>query len=349
MRDPVMNESNREDRLREETKNWTEKLFHPGVKILRREGEEKGLKKAVCALYEQQTSQWPQLKLAVENVAKTEIRNIRVAGRRVKLQYNPARLVNVTASTNREEIAKRPCPLCPHNLHQPQKALPFTEHWLLVCNPLPILREHMVLIHRQHRPQTARGILKDILRFTELTGLATFYNGPQSGASIPDHLHIQATHPGQVPLVRQLPPASKSCSGILFQQELPQRIFLYGKTYSHAEKLFDQTIAALNRQGGKEQSDEPELNLAVFKRGVGEVPVVVVHPRYRHRPSCFYLKGEQRCMVSPGAADMSGLVILPRREDFIRLDGRKMHSIYEEISLPENHFAALSEELDERK
>ena len=119
-----MNESDREDRLREETKNWTEKLFHPGVKILRREGEEKGLKKAVCALYEQQRGQWPQLKLAVENVAKTEIRNIRVAGRRVKLQYNPARLVNVTASTNREEIAKRPCPLCPHNLHQPQKALP---------------------------------------------------------------------------------------------------------------------------------------------------------------------------------------------------------------------------------
>lgn len=344
-----MNESNREDRLREETTNWTEKLFHPGVKILRREGEKKGLKKAVCALYEQQRGQWMQLKLAVENVAKTEIRNIRVAGRRVKLQYNPARLVNVTASTNREEIAKRPCPLCPHNLHQPQKALPFTEHWLLVCNPLPILREHLVLIHRQHRPQTARGILKDILRFTELTGLATFYNGPQSGASIPDHLHIQATHPGQVPLVRQLPPASESCSGILFQQELPQRIFLYGKTYSHAEKLFDQTIAALNRQGGKEQSDEPELNLAVFKRGVGEVPVVVVHPRYRHRPSCFYLKGEQRCMVSPGAADMSGLVILPRREDFIRLDGRKMHSIYEEICLPENRFAALIEELEERK
>jgi len=54
-------------------------------------------------------------------------------------------------------------------------------------------------------------------------------------------------------------------------------------------------------------------------------------------------------MVSPGAADMSGLVILPRREDFIRLDGRKMRSIYEEICLPENHFAALSEELEERK
>ena len=321
-------------------------MFHPGLEILLREGRQKGLKKAVRALYEQQTSQWPHLKLAVKNVAEAETRSIRVAGRRVKLQHNPARLANVTASTSGAETNRRPCPLCPQTLHQPQKALPFAENWFVVCNPLPILRGHMVLIHRQHRPQTVRGILKSMLCFTELTGLATFYNGPRSGASIPDHLHLQASYPGQVPLVRQLPAAGESFSGILAQQELPQRIFIYGKTHSHAERLFNRTIASFNLQSGKEESGEPELNLAVFPRGVGKVPVIVVHPRYRHRPSCFYLKGEQHYVVSPGAADMAGVVILPRREDFLRLNGRKMRSIYKEVCLPENRFAALCEKLE---
>ena len=327
------------------SKPWQAKLFRPGLEILRRRGEEKGLKKALRSLYEQQKSQWPQLKLAVENVAQAQIRSIRVAGLRIKLQYNPARLVNVTAATCREETARRPCPLCPQNLHQPQKALPFAEHWFVACNPLPLFLQHMVLIHRQHTSQTVRGILKDMLRFAELTGLATFYNGPASGASVPDHLHIQAAYPEQVPLARQLPATGESYSGILLQQGPPQRIFVYGKTHSHAEKLFDRTVAAVNRQSAKEQSSEPEINLAVFRRGAGKVPVIVVHPRYRHRPACFYLKGEQHYMVSPGAADMAGLVILPRREDFLRLDGRKMRSIYREVCLPETRFEALRQEL----
>jgi len=340
-----MNESVREGRFKKETKSWQEKLFDPGLEILRREGRQKGLKKAIRVLYEHQTNQWPGLKLAVENLAKAETRSIRVAGRRVKLQFNPARLKNVTASSSEEETAERPCPICPQNLHQPQKALPFTENWFVVCNPLPIFREHMVLIHRQHRPQTIRGILKDMLRFTELTGLATFYNGPRSGASIPDHLHIQASYPGQVPLVRQLPATVESFSGILVQQGLPQRIFVYGRTYSHAENLFNRIIASFNRLSGKEESAEPELNLAVFGRDAGKVPVLVIHPRYRHRPSCYYLKGKRRYVVSPGAADMAGVVILPRREDFIRLNGHKMRSIFKEVCLPENHFAALCEKL----
>ena len=340
-----MNEPDREGKIRGEIKSWQEKLFHPGLEILQREGRQKGLKKAVRALYEQQTSDWPHLKLAVKNVAEAETRSIRVAGRRVKLQHNPARLANVTAPTSRAETDRRPCPLCPQNLHQEQKALPFAENWFAVCNPLPILRGHMVLIHRTHRSQTVRGILKSMLRFTELTGLATFYNGPRSGASIPDHLHLQAGYPHQVPLVRQLPEASESFSGILAQQELPQRIFIYGETYSHAERLFNRTITSFNLEIGKEESPEPELNLAVFPRGAGKVPVIVVHPRYRHRPSCFFLKGEQRYMVSPGAADMAGLVILPRREDFTRLNGHKMRSIYREVCLPENRFAALREKL----
>ena len=47
-------------------------------------------------------------------------------------------------------------------------------------------------------------------------------------------------------------------------------------------------------------------------------------------------------MISPGAADMAGLVILPRREDFARIDGHLMRRIFREVCLPQDSFMNLA-------
>lgn len=60
---------------------------------------------------------------------------------------------------------------------------------------------------------------------------------------------------------------------------------------------------------------------------------VVVFPRKRHRPACYYAEEKDRCLVSPGAVDMAGLFILPRKEDFDRLDTEGIKDIYDQCGL----------------
>jgi len=326
-------------------KHWQARISEQAFEILSKEGEKKGLLAAVDALFEGQIRSWPELNRAVGALEKASTRKIQVDRRSVKLQLNPARLVNVTARITPVEVASRPCPICPQNMPAGQKALPLRGGWLVVCNPLPLFCQHLVLVSREHTPQTVRGILGTMIHFTSHTGFTTLYNGPGSGASIPDHLHIQAAPQGWIPLEGQLPQIRNRFSGALIQQGLPQRIFLAAESVPGMEKLFNRTIFNLNRVRGLESHEEPELNLAVIFREPGVLPLVAVHPRSRHRPACYYLEGEQKFMVSPGAADMAGLVILPRRRDFERLDGRLVRKIFEEVCLPKEQFSALAEEM----
>jgi len=319
---------------------WRDRLFIPGIDIIGREGEEKGLPAALETLYRRQLDYWPGLGEAVAAFDRMQVRPIRLERRRLLLQHNPARVKNVTAPLSPAKLAARPCPLCPQNMPAEQKAVPFDDGWLVVCNPLPIFRNHFVLVYHLHVPQAAAGILDVMLRFTRITGYVSLYNGPASGASIPDHLHLQASPPGSLPLERQLPRVKNSFSGLVADSRLPRRIFLFGRDDFHARELFDRTLAALGRIRGENRDGEPALNLAVVRRGrKGEKPpVVVIHPRSKHRPDCFYFLDERRCVVSPGAADMAGLVIMPRKEDFESLDGRRARAIFREVMLDEERF-----------
>ncbi|HLA39239.1 MAG TPA: DUF4922 domain-containing protein [Candidatus Glassbacteria bacterium] len=318
---------------------WNGRLFISGIKLIARRGETAGLLPAVQAFYSQQIESWRGLREAVAGLKRMNVRRVKLDGRRLLLQHNPARLKNITVTLEPGKLAGRPCPICPQTMPAGQQALPFDKNWLVVCNPLPIFPSHFVLIYRRHEPQAADDVLSAMLRFTRLTGYVTLYNGPRCGASIPDHLHLQASPPGCLPLERQLPPVEDSFSGVVADSRLPRRIFLFGRDDSHAEKLFARTTFALGRLQRKTDVLEPALNLAVVSRGRDRTPLVAVHPRARHRPECFFYEGERRFMISPGAADTAGLVILPRKEDFDRLDGRRLRSIFSEVMLDEERFA----------
>ena len=325
--------------------DWRDRLYVPGVEILAREGEEKGLLPAIRELYAGQVRDWPLLKHRVDALDSIRTRRVQVEGRSLLLQNNPARLANAVAPTDPEKIAARPCPLLPENMPPEQMGLPFAGEWVVVCNPLPFSRLHLVLTSRTHVPQTARGIIRDMLRFTSLTGFISLYNAPGSGASIPDHLHLQAGPPGRLPLVRQLPKTGNGYTGVISDPALPQRIFLYADSAQRMETLFEGAAGIINRCSGHAAEAEPRLNLAVISRVEGKVPLVVVHPRTQHRPSCYYEEGERHFMVSPGSVDMAGLVIVPRLEDFRRLDGWKLKNIFRDVCLDRGQFECLAGEL----
>jgi hypothetical protein len=61
--------------------------------------------------------------------------------------------------------------------------------------------------------------------------------------------------------------------------------------------------------------------------------VTIVIPRSKHRPACYDAKGDAQFLVSPGALDMSGLMIVPRAEDFNRFTLEMVESIIKECGV----------------
>lgn len=325
-------------------KNWEDRLHRDGIKTIKDAGMEAGLPAALDSLYDQQRGSWPMLDKAAAVIENIRTRTLYPDGRAVHLQYNPARIVNVIAPTSPEEVSGRPCPICPRNMPEQQRALPFPDQWLVVCNPLPLFKQHLVLIHRDHVPQSAGNILPAMIEFTRLTGFVTFYNGPSCGASIPDHLHMQASPPGWLPLEEQIP--DMGGRNFVVEKSLPCRIFLSADTVQQAGELFERALGALEPLKTEKSDSEPGMNVAVLGGAGGKRPVVAIHPRRKHRPECYYAEGRDKCLVSPGCADMAGLVIVPRLEDFERMDDTMLKDIFAEVCPTPEEMVQVEQKLD---
>ena len=79
------------------------------------------------------------------------------------------------------------------------------------------------------------------------------------------------------------------------------------------------------------ESGEPMMNLLCWYEK--ETFVTIVIPRRKHRPDCYSAEGEAKCLVSPGALDMGGLIITPRKEDFERMTPELAQQILSEVAL----------------
>lgn len=59
--------------------------------------------------------------------------------------------------------------------------------------PLPHFQRHLTIIDKEHTPQSMKGRFEDMLHLAEnLDEFYILYNGPECGASAPDHMHFQA-------------------------------------------------------------------------------------------------------------------------------------------------------------
>ncbi len=316
---------------------WRTRLHPESLDILLAKGYERGLPSAIEALYSHQSAHWIELQASLQAFRGVLLRPVPVSGREVLLQFNPARLASATAPVSAEAIKARPCFLCPPNMPSGQRFFPFGPGLAAVVNPFPIFRRHIVVLSMQHRPQTVAGTLGPMIDFSRASGFCTLYNGPGSGASAPDHFHFQAGPVGSMPFEKEALALSTEHEGLFVRPGLPQRLYILSRDRSRALEMFENVSAVLRELTGR---DEPEMNLALCPRP-GAEPAVAIHPRGKHRPDCYYREGAGRRMVSPGSCDMAGLVILPRLEDFERLDGQIMEDIYREVGLPENLFEDL--------
>ncbi len=279
------------------------------------------------------------LQRGVAGLANALTRPLISDGSEVLLRHIPHRVASTTAAVDRESIARRPCFLCAANLPPEQKGLAWSDGFTFLCNPFPIVERHLTVVHREHRPQQIAGQVGTMLDLAAaLPGFFVIYNGPQCGASAPDHLHLQAGSRDGLPIVRET--AGKAGPAI---EAYGMRALLFrGPDRSRVRGETEQALALLSAVTGR--GPEPWCNVAAWTEPASGFSLVLF-PRGKHRPEAFHT-GE--LAVSPATIDLSGVLVAPFARDFERLSGEDVAAVYGEVTIPEGQFRDVLARLENR-
>jgi len=277
-------------------------------------------------LFQQQLKVWPLLSSGTEGLARAKTRPVRIDWFDVHVRHIPHRVISTTAAVDRASIERRPCFLCRRNMPAEQEGVQFNADFTIYCNPYPIVDRHVTIIHREHIPQQVAGQFGAFLDMAQaLPGYFVVYNGPECGASAPDHLHFQAG-------LRKLFPIevdSKGTAGPTIPN-YARNVFLFrGSDRNQLAQQMEQTVSLLSAVTGK--SGEPLINIAAFHDATTGWNVYLF-PRGKHRPQVFYT-GE--LTVSPASIDLCGIFVAPLEKDFERISGGDIASIFREVTLPD--------------
>lgn len=296
-----------------------------------------------------QLSVWP---LAAENyrsLKKAGSKVLSIGGLPVTVQLNPCRRISSEASLDKESINRRPCFLCPENRPAEQTNMEFEgrkgRRYRVTLNPYPIFPSHLVISSFEHTPQSIWHRYQDLLDFVrENNEYLGFYNGPESGASAPDHMHFQACPQGLTPLqnrVDELLAAGDDNTLDYLTNVKEARLFhlneyargvfvLCGATAKSTAKLF---YRLLDCAPVPDSSSEPKMNIIAWCHE-GEYRTAVIF-RERHRPHNYSSSGADHLAMSPGCADLAGVYVTTREEDFGKLDAGLLSQVVREVAASE--------------
>ena len=324
---------------------WDDKLVSERELSAYREDEyDASLEAYVAALIDQQYDSWPLYREGRDSFAKIETKRVPVEESEVVIQHNPMRIRSTAASVDKQSVENRRCFLCPENLPAEEKGIAYGE-LVILCNPFPVLDRHLSIVHRDHIPQQIAGSVDTLLSIAHDLGSSYFvlYNGPESGASAPDHLHFQACSRELLPIEEHLfedePVMSEDCA---YCEETARNTFelftLGGAGRSivvfrggDREELVHWVYEVINELASQTDRQEPLVNIVCTYDP--KMWTVYLFPRSKHRPASFYAEGDERLVISPGAIDMAGVVVVPEREHFDKIDGPRMAAIFSEVSM----------------
>ena len=291
---------------------------------------------SISRFFNRQMEKWADARHRFRDLKHVETHQL---SDQLKVQWNPARIVSTGAKIDKKTLGDRPCFLCDKNRPKEQISKQIDERFLLLVNPFPILPVHFTIPARKHQPQSIYKNYGEMHRFLSLhSELMVFYNGPKCGASAPDHLHFQAGTSGILPLQANWQRLSRNLTDIislnddekiaLIHDFVVPAFVIISKSEDSDEALFHRLYKSMPVRGDE---TEPMMNIIAWRKGDEYISVVI--PREKHRPEAYFAEGDAQMMVSPGALDMSGLIITPREEDFRKLTEESASAILQECGV----------------
>ena len=325
--------------------------------------------------FERQLRVWDEVRERYRDLSGIKTRELMTESLPMRVQYNPARIVSTGANLSKSTIAERPCFLCDQNRPAQQIRRVLDGQYEMLVNPFPILPMHFTIPMLKHQPQAIRSMYEEIMkllgRFPEMT---VFYNGPKCGASAPDHAHLQAGISGLLPLQNEWQRLSRNLTTltrlgddaeIAVIEDYPcSALVIRSKSERASVRLFMALYEQMNRltqsskdndSEGKPTFEEPMMNVVGWRQkelnasdsAANDEWLTVVFPREKHRPDCYYKNEQEKLLVSPGALDMAGLIITPRKEDFESITPDTALGILRECALSAEAFQKLKDALAE--
>lgn len=293
-----------------------------------------GLNEQALLLLACQKSNWPLAAVNYAALSQVVSRIMSMQNVPVCIQFNPERYRSITAKVDAAAIAARPCFLCAVNRPDGQQSVPFGKNYEILVNPFPIFPQHLTNPLLKHEPQAIRHRFGDLLELADqLTDFVVFYNGPQSGASAPDHHHFQAGNRGLLPieqslnLMEQIPVLQQSGISLYLVNHYLMPLFVFDVTCLNAGcELFDLLYQKLPLLDG---DYEPRMNILAWK--TDQSIRVCVIPRKKLRPDCYYATGEDRLLISPASVEVGGLIVLSYPHDYEQLTPEKLKAVFDEV------------------
>lgn len=302
---------------------------------------------------ENQLAKWQTARTNHEALNQIETRRFELAGNTITVQFNPARAVSTCAKVDKSSIEARKCFLCPKNKpnEQDEIIISLDEPFSLRINPYPILPGHLTISSLKHQDQvladkTIRQLPGKLISWLEeyfASGYVLFYNGAKCGASAPDHFHFQAVKQSDVPVIQQWERLMETAvreteiktengntysSFQITSYICPIQVFICNHSTDILPEMINQYLESLPLHEGE---SEPRYNLFAWQdkqRGF----TMAYFPREEHRPACYTATRGEQLLVSPGALDMAGLLVTPRKEDFDRITESDITKIYKEVA-----------------
>ncbi len=309
---------------------------------------------AARLLLQLQINEWDKLEEGYKNLSSLKTKSFWFDGFKIKIQYNAGRIYSTSAKVDEDSLKNRSCFLCEKNLPEEQKGIKLLENNLLLCNPYPVFPEHFTIVTANHKPQEIASSFSDFVMLSKLLSdnYTVIYNGPQCGASAPDHLHFQAGTKYFMPIENEFHSIKNEFGETVLDNEqltltaaddgLRRFISLESnddKILLKAFNNFYDIYSELNSNNG-----EPMINLICnYDEEYGWR--VIIFLRSKHRPSHYYLEGENRIMLSPAAIDLGGVCITPLEKDFAKIDKESLKSIFNEVAISSNDFETLKQKL----
>lgn len=302
---------------------------------------------------ENQLAKWQTARTNHEALNQIETRRFELAGNTITVQFNPARAVSTCAKVDKSSIEARKCFLCPENKpnEQDEIIISLDEPFSLRINPYPILPGHLTISSLKHQDQvladkTIRQLPGKLISWLEeyfASGYVLFYNGAKCGASAPDHFHFQAVKQSDVPVIQQWERLMETAvrekeiktengntysSFQITSYICPIQVFICNHSADILPEMINQYLESLPLHEGE---SEPRYNLFAWQdkqRGF----TMAYFPREEHRPACYTATRGEQLLVSPGALDMAGLLVTPRKEDFDKITESDITQIYKEVA-----------------